>query len=79
MTVQKKFDVAPPEGDRHTNGGMRHGHSWMMVACCIPMLVIAIVLVATGIAGVGFIFIAVICTVMMAMMMGAMDHGGDKT
>jgi hypothetical protein len=47
----------------------------MMIACCIPMLVIAIVLVATGVAGPGFIVAAVMCTVMMAMMMGGMSHG----
>jgi hypothetical protein len=52
------------------------GHGWMMIACCIPMLVIAIVLVATGVAGVGFIFAAVMCTAMMAMMMRMMSSGG---
>lgn len=58
--------------------GHRHGgHGWMMIACCIPMLVIAVALVATGVAGVGFIFIALMCTVMMALMMRGM-HGGDE-
>jgi Flp pilus assembly protein TadB len=58
-----------PQQDK--SGG--HGaHSWMMIACCIPMLVVAIILVATGIAGIGFIFAAVMCTVMMAMMMRMM-------
>ena len=60
-----------PEGEDH--GG--HGH-WMMIACCVPMLVIAIVLVATGVAGAGFILVAVMCTAMMAMMMAGMSHGG---
>jgi hypothetical protein len=50
----------------------------MMIACCIPMLVIAVVLVATGVAGIGFIFAAVMCTAMMAMMMRGMDSGGTK-
>jgi hypothetical protein len=54
------------------------GHRWMMVACCIPMLVIAVVLVATGVAGGSAIFFAVMCTAMMAMMMGSMGHGGDQ-
>ena len=49
---------------------------WMMIPCCVPMLVIAVALVATGVAGVGFIFVAVICTLMMAMMMGGMS--GDS-
>lgn len=38
-----------------------------MIACCIPMLVIAIVLVATGVLGAGFILVAVMCTAMMGM------------
>ena len=59
-------------------GGMAHGgHSWMMIACCVPMLVIAVVLVASGVAGVGFLFGAVMCTLMMAMMMGGMGHGNQ--
>ena len=55
-----------------------HGH-WAMIACCIPMLVIAVVLVATGVAGPGFILVAVMCTAMMALMMRGMsgtDRGG---
>ncbi|HVX23354.1 MAG TPA: hypothetical protein VHB02_18580 [Acidimicrobiales bacterium] len=59
-------------------GHMGHGrHGFMMIACCIPMLIIAIVLVATGVVGFGFIVVALACTVMMAFMMGAMNHGGD--
>jgi hypothetical protein len=54
------------------------GHGWMMMICCIPMLVIAIVLVATGVASVGFIFAAVMCTAMMAMMMSMMGGMGGK-
>ena len=50
-------------------------HSWMMVACCAPMLVLAIALVAMGVVSVGFLFLAVGCTAMMAMMMGGMDRG----
>ena len=57
----------------HSHGG----HSWMMIVCCIPMLVIAIALAATGVVGYGFILIAVMCTAMMAMMMRGMSHGDD--
>ena len=64
-------------GHNHDQQGGHGGHHWMMVACCIPMLVIAIVLVATGVAGVGFIFVALMCTAMMAMMMRGMSHGDD--
>lgn len=51
------------------------GHSrWAMIACCVPMLVIAGVLVALG-AGTGFLLVAVGCTLMMALMMAGMgDH-----
>jgi hypothetical protein len=63
-----------PDDGKHRG----HGHGWMMMICCIPMLVIAIVLVATGVASSGFIFAAVGCTVMMFMMMRMMgDMGGN--
>ncbi len=59
-------------------GRARHGgHGWMMIACCIPMLVIAVALVATGAASPGFLAAAVGCTLMMALMMRGMGHGGD--
>lgn len=65
----------PPQRE-HKNGNGHGGHShWMMIACCIPMLVIAIVLVAIGVASPGFIVAAVACTAMMAMMMVGMSHG----
>lgn len=71
--------MSPVEPDEHQaqEGERKHGgHGrWLMMVCCVPMLVIAIVLVATGVAGAGFIFAAVMCTAMMAMMMGAMSHG----
>lgn len=61
-----------------TSGKHQGGHSsWMMIACCVPMLAIAIALVATGVAGFGFIAAAVMCTAMMAMMMRGMSGGGD--
>lgn len=64
---------APPhEGPPKRRG---HGH-WLMVACCIPMLVVAVALVATGVVGTGFIVVAVACTVMMALMMRGMSTGG---
>lgn len=42
----------------------------------VPMLVIGVVLVATGVVGGSFLFLAVGCTVMMAMMMRGMHHDG---
>lgn len=53
-------------------GPGRGGGHWMMIACCVPMLIVAVVLVATGVAGAGFILFAILCTVMMAMMMRSM-------
>ena len=50
-------------------------HGWMMIACCIAMLVIAIALVARGVIGAGFLLVAVGCTAMMAMMMRGTDRG----
>jgi hypothetical protein len=48
----------------------------MMIACCIPMLAIAVVIAVSG-AGFGFLIIAVMCTAMMALMMGGMSRGDD--
>lgn len=65
-----------PDHSTHDDDGQKGGHGhWMMIACCIPMLVIAIVLVATGVAGAGFIFVAIMCTAMMWMMMRGMSSG----
>jgi hypothetical protein len=52
--------------------GRRGGHGWMMVVCCIPMLVLAVTLVATGVASAGFLLAALMCTAMMALMMRGM-------
>ena len=64
-----------PAGPADDSGG-HGGHGWMMIACCIPMLAIAVILVATGAASPAFLVIAVGCTLRMAMMMGGMGHGG---
>lgn len=60
---------------RGTHAG-HGGHRWMMLACCVPMIAIALVLVVTGVAGAGVIFAAVLCTLMMALMMRGMGDGG---
>ena len=70
---QQQVGDAGGHGDHAAHGG----HGWMMIVCCIPMLIIAIVLVATNVVGVGFLFVALMCTAMMAMMMRGMNHGGD--
>jgi hypothetical protein len=65
--------------------GSHRGHGLMMIACCIPMLVIAVALVATGVVSFGFLFIAVACTALMVLMMRGMggmggmgNTGGNK-
>jgi drug/metabolite transporter (DMT)-like permease len=55
----------------------RAGHGWMMLGC-VAMVAIAIVLVATGVAGVGVGFAAVMCAAMMAMMMTMMGGMGSR-
>lgn len=60
----------PPSSPTDGHGG----HGWLMIACCIPMLVIAVALVATGTVKPGFLIFALLCTAMMAMMMWAMNH-----
>ena len=55
------------------------GHGWMMLVCCIPMVVLAVALVAAGVVDVGFLVFAGLCVGMMALMMRGMDHGGQAS
>ena len=73
MSYDPKSEPSPPESE----GRGRHSHSLMMVACCIPMLVIAVALVATGVASPSFLLVAVMCTAMMVMMMRGMSGDHD--
>ncbi len=50
----------------------------MMIACCIPMLVVAVALVAAGVVSPGFLVVAIGCTVMMALMMAGMSRGDHR-
>lgn len=61
--------------DNQPAPGPHGGHGWMMIACCIPMLVVVAALIATGIAGTGAIIYAVVCLAMMWLMMKAMPGG----
>lgn len=69
--------------DQHTHADRAEhpvghgGHGLMMIACCIPMLAIAVALLATGVVGPSFLIIAIGCTAMMFFMMRGMS-GGDK-
>jgi hypothetical protein len=64
--------------DQHVRHGGPSGHAWMMIACCIPILVVAITLVATGVVGYGLTFATMMCTAMMAMMMRMMSGGSEQ-
>jgi hypothetical protein len=77
MTTQRD-PATSVHGPAQAGGHGHGGHSWMMIACCIPMLAIAGILVATGVASPAFLVIAVGCTLMMAFMMRGMSHGGDQ-
>ena len=50
----------------------------MMLACCVPMLLIAFALVASGTAGAGAILFALLCAAMMAAMMFAMPDTSTR-
>lgn len=67
-TLRSEEEKAPqtdhPEGGR--DGG--HGH-WLMLACCVPLVAIAVVLVATGVVSAGLLVAALACMAMMGAMM----------
>lgn len=63
---------APSHQDGHEGHGARR---WLMIACCIPMLLVVAALVISGVAGSGAILFAVICLAMMWLMMLAMPGG----
>lgn len=68
---------ATTQSATNLHAGRKGHHRLMMIACCIPMLAIAVALVVAGVVSAGFLVFAVVCTLMMAMMMGGM-HGASK-
>jgi Flp pilus assembly protein TadB len=58
--------------ERLSAGGSHKGHRMLMLLCCIPMLVLAVVLVVSGVINPGFLISAVACTAMMFAMMRMM-------
>ncbi|HEY0951899.1 hypothetical protein [Nocardioides sp.] len=67
-----------PEGTHAHEHGAHGGHRLMMLACCVPMLVVAGVLVATGVVGSGALVSALLCAAMMAAMMFLMPGHGHR-
>ena len=74
--------MSQPQTPQTEGPGAHHGHGLMMILCCIPLLVVAVVLVAIGAISASFLSAALGCLAMMAMttvMMGGMDRrGGDR-
>ncbi|MDN4160961.1 hypothetical protein [Nocardioides abyssi] len=70
-------DAQLPAQEPHAGHSAHGGHGLMMLVCCIPMILLAVALVATGVAGSGAIVGALLCTAMMAVMMLAMPGGHD--
>lgn len=57
----------------------RRRHRLLMFACCVPMLVVVGVLVASGTLGVGAAFFALLCVALMPLLHGgggSYGHGG---
>jgi hypothetical protein len=55
--------------------GAHGGHNWMMMAYCIPMIIIALAPVVTGVVSAAFLVYAVACLLVMGAMTKMMDHG----
>ncbi len=76
MTNQDQLPTdASNDADAHAG---HRSHNFMMIACCVPMLIIAVVLVATSVVSASFLVYALVCLGMMFMMMRMMDRGGMK-
>lgn len=70
-------EPAPSNAQPEPTGAGGHSrHRWMMLACCVPMLIIAGALVLTGSVSVGGLVFALGCVAMMAAMM--LTPGGHR-
>lgn len=81
-TSLKGLDTMTNEDRRqpHREGGesppnRRARHRWMMLACFVPLLLIAAALILTGSVGIGSTVFVVGCVAMMAAMMFVMGQG----
>lgn len=52
-------------------------HWWLMIACCAPMLLIAIVLVTTGALSPWILVVAIVIVAFITLTMSR-THGGDQ-
>ena len=74
----EQHDATSGTADHEHHGGARRTNHMTLIACCIPVLPIAAVLVATHVVSASALVVAVGCVVMMTFMMRGMnhDHGG---
>jgi hypothetical protein len=70
-------DPGSPHDHRAAGSAGHEGHGWLMIACCIPMLVVVGILFASGVVGGFFVFLALACTALMAFMMHGMHGAGQ--
>lgn len=68
-----RVGVQPPSAPRGDRPQHAWGHHLLMVAMCLPVLVLVGVLVAGGVAGGGAVVYALLCAAMMAVMMVLMS------
>ncbi len=75
----KSMDHAPSyELDENQVGG--HAvHNSMMMAYCVPLIIVALAPVITGVVSAAFLLYAVAGLLVMGAMTKMMDHGGVKT
>ncbi|MCW4351968.1 hypothetical protein ONR57_01465 [Hoyosella sp. YIM 151337] len=69
--------TAPQQSTPESVPVHNHGHRWLMIACCAPIVLIVGVLVWTGTLDSGFLAIAAVCAIMMFAMMGMHRRGGS--
>ena len=67
-----------PGRTEESESAAKGGHGWMMMICCIPMVIIAVALVAAGAVSPAFLVAAGLCVGMMAMMMRGMNHDSSQ-
>jgi len=73
--AQLSVNPTAAHADHPTTHSGHGGHGLMMMLMCVPMLLIAGLLVVTGAAGTGAVFAAVLCMTMMAATMFTMPGG----
>lgn len=66
-------NMGQPRMAEHGHGS-RGGHGWMMIACCTPMLAIAVILFLIGAVSPVFLIFAVVMVALMAWTMKGMGR-----